>query len=359
MERRRFLGVAGLAAGATVAAPAVARAAPRVKWRIASGFPQSLDVLRGAGTLFCETIAEMSDGAFTAMVTGPSDDAAPGDAAESVATGKVEAAHTASYYSTSKDPAFALGTATPFGPNTRQMAAWLRSGGTEQLDSLYARFGLVGLPCGSTGAQMGGWFTRDIAGLADLKGLKIRTAGLSGEIYRKLGAEPRELRGAEINAALEKREIDAADWGGPYDDQKLSLQQVAKNYLYPGLQGGAVAHLFIGRRPWDELPRAYKAMARAAAALATDTTLARYDAANPKALRQIASAGVRLKPFPRDVMEAAYKAAQDVFAELYAKSPDFRTIHESQAAFRNEDFLWLRVAELPFDVFMAQMQARG
>ncbi|TBN55316.1 ABC transporter substrate-binding protein [Hansschlegelia quercus] len=359
MERRRFLGVAGLAAGVTVAAPAVARAAPRVKWRIASGFPQSLDVLRGAGTLFCETIAEMSDGAFTATLAGPGEGAAPSDAADAVTRGAVEAAHTASCYSTSKDPAFALGTATPFGPNTRQMAGWLRSGGTELLDAFYARFGFAGLPCGATGAQMGGWFSRDVSGLGDLKGLRITTAGLSGEVYRKLGAEPRELAGAEVYASLEKHDIDAAEWAGPYDDQKLGLQQVAKNYLYPGWRGGAVAHLFVGRAAWDELPRAYKAMARAAAALVTETTLARYDAGNPKALREIVAAGARLKPFPRDVMEAAYKASQDVFADLYEKSPDFRKIHESQAAFRNEDLLWFRVAELPFDVFIAQMQARG
>jgi TRAP-type mannitol/chloroaromatic compound transport system substrate-binding protein len=359
MERRRFLRVAGLAAGATVAAPAVARAAPRVKWRIASGFPQPLDLLHGAGALFCEAIADMSDGAFTATLTGPGEGAALGDAADAVTRGAVEAAHTASYHSASKDPAFALGTATPFGPNMRQMAGWLRSGGSELLDGFYGRFGLVGLPCGSTGAQMGGWFARDVSGVNDLKGLKIRTTGLSGDVYRKLGAEPRELGGPEITAALEKRDIDAVEGVSPYDDQKLGLQQVAKNYFYPGWQGGSVAHLFVGRRAWEDLPRSYKAMARAAAALATETTLARYDAANPKALREIVAAGAKLKPFPRDVMEAAYKASQEVFAELYEKGPDFRKIHESQAAFRNEDLLWLRVAELPFDVFMAQMQARG
>lgn len=360
MERRKFLGVAGLAAGATLGAPAIARATTRVKWRIASSFPKSLDVLHGAAETFADAIADMSDGAFTAAVAAPGDIAPALKAADAVTSGEAEAAHTASYYYADKDPAFALGTATPFGPNTRQMAAWLRSGGAELLDGVYARSGFVGLACGATGAQMGGWFARDVSSLADLKGLKIRTAGLSGAVYAKLGAEPKPLSGAEIYPALERRDIDAAEWVGPYDDQKLGLYQVAKSYVYPGWQeGGATAHLFIGQKAWDALPAPYRAMARAAASLATETTLARYDARNPKALRELVASGARLKAFPKDVMEAAYKASQEVFAELYEKSADFRKIHESQAAFRNEDLLWFRVAEMPYDVFMAQMQARG
>ncbi|HEY0291565.1 MAG TPA: TRAP transporter substrate-binding protein DctP, partial [Hansschlegelia sp.] len=242
----------------------------------------------------------------------------------------------------------------------RQMNAWLRSGGAEMLDELYARFDLVGLACGNTGAQMGGWFRKDVNAGGDLQGLKIRVSGLGARVFAKLGAAPQPLAAGDVYPALEKGEIDAAEWIGPYDDQKLGLYQVAKNYYYPGWQaGGPCVQLLVGKANWEALPARYKAIARGAAAIANETMLARYDAQNPRALRALVAAGVKLKPYSRDVMEAAYKASQEIYGELYQKSPAFKKIHEAQAAFRNEDVLWFRVAELPFDVFMAQMQSRG
>jgi TRAP-type mannitol/chloroaromatic compound transport system substrate-binding protein len=360
MKRRSFLAAAGAAGAVALAAPALAQSQPKIKWRIASSFPKSLDTIYGGGETFAKAISEMTDGNFTAQVFAAGE-LVPGlEAANAVTNGTVEAAHTCSYYYVGKDPTFALGTSVPFSLNARQMNAWLRSGGVELLDQFYAQHNIVNLPCGNTGAQMGGWFRKEVNKLEDLKGLKMRIAGIAGQVMAKLGAVPQQIAGGDIYPSLEKGVIDAAEWVGPYDDHKLGFYQVAKFYNYPGWwEGGPCIHLFVNKGKWEELPPSYKAAARGAAAIANETMLAKYDNQNPKALREIVAAGVKLKPYPRDIMEAAYKASQEVYADLYGKNEWFKRIHENQTAFRNEEVLWFRVAELPYDSFMAQMQSRG
>jgi TRAP-type mannitol/chloroaromatic compound transport system substrate-binding protein len=362
MERRKFLTTAavGAAGAAGLAAPAIAQSMPKIKWRIASSFPKSLDTIYGGGETFAKAISDMTDGNFSAQVFAAGE-LVPGlEAANAVTNGTVEACHTCSYYYVGKDPTFALGTAVPFGPNARQMNAWLRSGGRELLDEFYAQHNIVNLPCGNTGAQMGGWFRKEINKLEDLQGVKMRIAGLAGQTMAKLGAVPQQIAGGDIYPSLEKGVIDAAEWIGPHDDLKLGFNQVAKNYMYPGWwEGGPCIHLFVNKAKWDELPPIYKNIAKGAAAIANETMLAKYDNQNPKALREIVASGVKLRPYSRDIMEAAYKASQDIYADLYTKNQWFKKIHESQTAFRNEEVMWFRVAELPFDSFMAQMQSRG
>ena len=362
MERRKFLTVAGAGAAgaATLAAPAIAQSQPKIRWRIASSFPKSLDTIYGGGETFAKALNEMTDGNFTAQVFAAGE-LVPGlEAANAVTNGTVEACHTCSYYYVGKDPTFALGSVTPFGLNTRHMNAWMHAGGNQMLDEFYAQYNFVSLACGGTGAQMGGWWRKEINNLDDLKGVKMRIAGLAGQTMAKLGVVPQQIAGGDIYPSLEKGVIDAAEWIGPYDDHKLGFYQVAKNYMYPGWwEGNLCVHVFINKAKWDELPASYKAAARGAAAIANETMLAKYDAQNPKALREIVASGVKLKPFSRDIMEAAYKASQEIYADLYTKNPAFKKIHEAQTAFRNEEVLWFRVAELPFDSFMAQMQSRG
>ncbi|MDR4308721.1 TRAP transporter substrate-binding protein [Chelatococcus sambhunathii] len=365
MERRKFIktagvGAAGAVAATTLAMPAIAQSQPKIRWRIASSFPKSLDTIYGGGETFAKAISDMTDGNFSAQVFAAGE-LVPGlEAANAVTNGTVEACHTCSYYYVGKDPTFALGTAVPFGPNARQMNAWLRSGGREMLDEFYAQHNIVNLPCGNTGAQMGGWWRKEINGLDDIKGVKMRIAGLAGQTMAKLGAVPQQIAGGDIYPSLEKGVIDAAEWIGPYDDHKLGFYQVAKNYMYPGWwEGGPCIHLFINKAKWEELPETYKNIAKGAAAIANETMLAKYDNQNPKALREIVASGVKLKPYSRDIMEAAYKASQEIYADLYTKNASFKKIHEAQSAFRNEEVLWFRVAELPFDSFMAQMQSRG
>ncbi len=362
MERRKFLKTAtvGAAASTALAAPAIAQSMPEIRWRITSSFPKSLDTIYGGAETFSKTLSELSDGKFNVQVFAAGEIVPGLQAADAVTNGTVEACHTCSYYYVGKDPTFALGTSVPFGLNARQMNAWLRSGGVQMLDEFYAKYNIVNFPCGNTGAQMGGWFRKEVKTVDDLKGVKMRIAGIAGQVMAKLGVVPQQIAGGDIYPSLEKGVIDAAEWIGPYDDHKLGFYQVAKNYYYPGWwEGGPCIHLFINKEKFEQLPPVYKAMVRAAATTANEVMLAKYDAQNPKALREIVGSGVSLRPYSREIMEAAYKASQELYAELYAKNEWFKKIHENQTAFRNEEVLWFRVAELPFDAFMAQMQSRG
>jgi len=233
MDRRRFITTSGTlaAAATTLAAPAIAQIAPELKWRLTSSFPKSLDTIYGAAEVFAKFVAEATDNRFQIQCF-PAGEIVPGlQAADKVSDGTVEMAHTCSYYYWGKDPAFAFGTAVPFGLNSRQQNAWFyHGGGNELLNEFYAPYNFIGMPGGNTGAQMGGWFRKEIKTVEDLKGVKMRIAGFAGAVMQKLGVVPQQIAGGEIYPSLEKGTIDAAEWVGPYDDQKLGFNKVAPFY---------------------------------------------------------------------------------------------------------------------------------
>ncbi|MFE1602468.1 TRAP transporter substrate-binding protein [Methylobacterium sp. ID0610] len=359
MKRRDVL-TAGIGlAGAGLAAPAVAQTAPALRWRLHSAFPRNLDALYGAAELFARIVGEASDGRFQIEVAP----AASGEPAllDAVGAGTVEIAYSAAYYEIGRDPTFALATATPFGLNARQQNAWMVQGGAlDQFNEIFARQRLYALPGGNTGTQMGGWFRREIKTTADLQGLRFRIAGLGAQVLAKLGVVPQSLAGPELYAALESKSLDAAEWIGPYDDEKLGLNKVAPFYYYPGFwEGGAMLHFWFNAQKWGELPKSYKAIAQSAAAQVNTDLQAKYDARNPGALRRLVGGGAQLKPFPQDVMEAALKAANEIYTEISAKNPDFKRLYESLKSFRNEEYLWFQVAEYTYDNFMIRARARG
>jgi TRAP-type mannitol/chloroaromatic compound transport system substrate-binding protein len=270
-------------------------------------------------------------------------------------------AHTSSYYYVGKDPTFALGTAIPFGLNSRQMNAWLyHGGGNDLLNEFYAKHNLYGMPGGNTGAQMGGWFRKEIKTVADLQGLKMRIGGFAGQALQRLGLVPQQIAAGDIYPALERGTIDAAEWVGPYDDEKLGFAKVAPFYYYPGFwEGGPTLHFFFNLQKWNELPKHYKAIVTAAAGYANIDMQAKYDAKNPAALRRLVGAGTQLRPFPQEVLEACLKAATELHEELAGKNPDWKKVYESYRNFRNEEYLWFQVAEYTFDNFMIRARARG
>lgn len=362
MQRRNFLktAAAGMAASG-LAAPALAQGAPDIRWRLTSSFPKSLDTIFGTSEVFARTVSELTGGKLQITVFAPNEIVGGLQAMDAVSNGTVEACHTCGYYYVGKDPAFAVGTAVPFGPNARQMNAWLYvGGGNGLLNEFFAPYNIVAFPLGNTGAQMGGWFRREIKTVADLDGLKMRIAGLAGQVMAKLGVVPQQIAGSEVYSSLERGVIDAAEWVGPYDDLKLGFVKVAPFYYYPGWwEGGPTTHLYVNSAKWAELPKPYQVAVDTAAQMANQLMLARYDASNPPALRELRAQGMELRPFSRDILEAAYKASQELFASLYAGNPAFKKLHESQSAFRNEETLWFRVAELPYDAFLAQVQSRG
>ena len=280
---------------------------------------------------------------------------------DGVQNGTVEAAHTVPYYFFGKDDTFTLGACIPFGLNTRQMNAWMFEGnGLTLMREFYKGYNIVNFPCGNTGAQMGGWFRKEIKSSKDVKGLKFRIAGFAGKIIERMGGIPQNLPGGEVYTALEKGTIDAAEWVGPYDDQKLGFNKVAPYYYYPGFwEGSAELDFFINQKAWDALSAEHKAIVEAATAQAHIDIQAKYDARNPIALKQLVGAGAKLRPFPQDMMTAAFKISMQVYDELSAKNPEWKKVYEPYRAFRSEEYLWFQVAEYTYDNFMIRARARG
>ena len=352
--RRSFLKQAGvgLALGAS-AAPAAAQGAT-LQWRLACSFPKTLDALYGAADLFSKRVAALTGNRFQIRVHGPDEIVPSLQVLDAVQNGTVECGHTASYYYVGKNPAFAFDTALPFGLNARQQNAWMMAGGGLQLmRELFAEYGCVQFPAGNTGAQMGGWFRKEVKTVADLHGLKFRIAGIAGQVLAKLGAVPQQIAGPNIYQSLERGAIDAAEWVGPYDDEKLGFAKVAPYYYYPGFcEGSAQLSILVNRKKWEELSPEYKAVVEAAATEAHVHMSTHYDAHNPLALRKLVAGGAKLRAFPVPVMQAAYTAAFELYEELAQKSPQFKKIYLEWKAFRQESFLWFRVAEQSYDNFV-------
>ena len=357
MQRRDFLKKAsiGAAAGAatTLAAPAIAQSLPNIKWRLTSSFPKSLDTIYGGADVLANRLRAMTGGKFDIRVF-PGGEIVPGlQALDAVQQGTVEVCHTCSYYYVGKDKTFGFGTSIPFGMNARQINAWIYYGGGQKLlDEFYGNYNVLSFAGGNTGVQMGGWFRNEIKSLADVKGLKIRIAGLGGNVFSALGAVPQQIAGGDIYPALEKGTIDGAEWVGPYDDEKLGFYKVAKNYYYPGWwEPGPVIHFFVNKKEWEKLPKEYQEAFQAAAYEANVTMMAEYDHKNPAALSKLLQAGVKLQAYPKDVLEAAYKAAQELYADEAGKNPAFKKIFTEYDKYRKTQNAWFSLAENRMDSF--------
>jgi TRAP-type mannitol/chloroaromatic compound transport system substrate-binding protein len=369
MDRRHFikkattasLGAAASAAlAAPLASPAIAQESPKITWRMTSSFPKSLDIIFGAGQEIANIVKNATDGQFNIQVYAAGE-LVPGlQAADAVSNGTVEMAHTCSYYYIGQDPAFALGTAIPFGLNARMTNAWFANGGNDLINEFLAPRGLYALPAGNSGTQMGGWFRKEIVTIDDLKGLKMRIAGLAGQVLQKVGVTPQQIAGGDVYAALEKGTIDATEFVGPYDDQKLGFVKVAKYYYYPAWwEGGPAMHAFFNLDKFNGLPKHYQEILKAACASANTSMLANYDAKNATALKKLVGEGAVLRPFSREIMETCFKAATETYAELSAQSPSFKKIYDHQQAFKKDAYLWAQVAEYSYDTFMMMQQRNG
>jgi TRAP-type mannitol/chloroaromatic compound transport system substrate-binding protein len=343
MKRREFLKVAatGMAASA-VAAPAIAQSTPAIRWRLTASWPKSLDTLYGACETFAKYVSEATDGKFQVQVFAAGEIVPALQVLDAVQNGTVEIGHSATYY---LDPTWALFCAVPFGLNTRQQNAWFYDGdGMKLMIEFSKKFSVYPLVGGNAGAQMGGWFRKEIQAVEDLKGLKFRIGGWAGKTLAKLGVVPQQIAGGDIYPALEKGTIDAAEWVGPYDDEKLGFYKIAPYYYYPGWwEGSAAAHFLFNEAKWNELPKNYQTTVTAAAGFANVEMTGRYDARNPAALKRLVAAGAQLRPFPQPVMEACLKASNEVNAETSATNADYKKVLDSMQAFRNDEYLWWQV----------------
>ena len=357
MQRRSFLKKAGMGAvagSAAVAAPVFAQSNPKISWKMTSTYNTSTPALFSTAQAFCKMVEEASDGNFTIRLY-PVGEIVPGfGVMDAVGNRTIECGQTASYYYYGKDPSFSFDTAVPFGMNARQLDSWVREGGgLELLRELFAPRHIINFPFGNTGAQMGGWYRKEINSVSDLKGLTMRTAGFAGEVLSRLGVVPQQIPTGDIYPALEKGTLDAVEFVGPVDDEKLGFQKVAKYYYYPGWwEGSAQVSLYVNDAAYNELPKQYQSLVAIASRAAGTQMMANYDANNAAALRRLIGGGAVLKAFPRDVMDAAFKASNEAYKEFCDKDPMFKKIHDSYMSFRDGIVPWFRVNEGTYDNYL-------
>ena len=346
--------IAGAAAAGAIALPARAQpASGEVRWRLASSFPKSLPILFSAAENLARRVDQLTGGRFKIQIFAAGEVVGGLQVLDAVGAGTVEAGHSASFYYTGKNKAFSFDTGLPFGLNSRQHIAWMtQGGGLELLRPLFARHGVVQFPLGNTGCQMGGWFRKEIGSVADLRGLKMRIPGVAGEILSKLGVVPQTIAAGDIYPALERGTIDAVEWVGPADDERLGFQTVARYFYAAGWWVcGPQISLYVNDKAWAALPDEFKAAVETASAESTMQMLAQYDTQNMAALRRIVGAGAQLRHFPRDVMEASFKASEEYYREESERNLEFKRIYEPWTRFRDDIQQWFRVAELQYDVF--------
>lgn len=359
MKRRHFL---PSAAAATLAACSASESdsssnsqmltQPFVRWRMATSWPKTLDIAFGTANGICQRVSAMTNGRFT-ITPYESGELAPGlKVMDAVMDGTVECGHTAAYYYTDRNPALGFGTAVPFGFNAQQQQAWLlQGGGLEAMHQIYADFGIISFPAGSTGAQMGGWFTREIDTIDALKNLKMRIPGLGGDVLQRLGVETSVLAGDKIFAALESGDIDAAEWVGPYEDKRLGLNRIAPFYYYPGWwEPGTTYEVQIGQTAWQALPQEYQEIFKAAVASVGCEMVNKYDAVNSRALEQMLTQGTQLRQYSDDILRQTQKTTFEMYDDM-ASDSSFREVYSGWKAFRQRIYQWNRLNELSFAMF--------
>jgi len=353
MERRRFLKAAALGtAGAGVLTACGSGstgafaddegifAGPEITWRLASSFPRGLDIIYGAAEHFADRVAQLTGGRFRIRAY-PAGELVPGlQVMDAVQQGTVQAGHTASYYYEGKHPALVFDAGIPFGFTPDQQNAWLYQGnGLAILREIFSDFGIIQFPCGNTGTQWGGWFRRPVESVSDLRGLRMRIPGLGGKVMDRLGMSVQVLAGGEIYPALERGAIDATEWVGPYDDEKLGFQNIASYYYYPGWQEpSSTVSLMVNLRHYNELPAGYRYAIEVASAEQNQAMLNRFGIANPSALDRLVASGVQLRRFSDEILQAAFRESNALLEEMAAQNADVRAVYSDMKEFRKLAF---------------------
>ncbi len=330
---------------------------PEIEWDLATSWPIVLDTIYGGAEFFAERVSALTGGRFKITAAPGGELVPPLEILQSVQTGAVQAGHTASYYYVGIDPITQLSTAIPFGMNARGHISWMYEGGG--LDLVQAafrdRFGVVNFPAGNTGCQMGGWFNKEITGVDDLGGLRMRIPGMGGQALEKLGVSVQVIPGGEIYQSLESGAIDAAEWVGPYDDLNQEFNKVTQFYYYPGWwEPGPSLDVYFPADEFDGLPEEYQAVLASAAAHSYTQMLAKYDTLNPPALATIKESDVTVLPFPDDVMEASAGAIQEILDENAAADAGYKEILDSYQTYQAQLGPWFGLAEKAMLDFLAE-----
>ena len=344
--RRNFTTAAVAAVAAVTAAPNVARA-QTLKWRMVTSWPRRLPGPGMSAERVADRIRTLSGGRLDISVSAAGEVVPAFEVLGAVGNGVAEIGHTASFYWQGKMPAAAFYTTVPFGLTPAEHVAWVEAGGGQALwDELYAPFGVKPFMGGNTGVCMGGWFRREVASLADLRGLKLRSLGLGGEVYRRLGATPQTTPPAEILVGLQSGVIDGAEFVGPGTDIALGLYRVAPFYYYPGFnKPNGTGECIVALKAWEALPADLKAIVAHACATEANYALSEMERLNAQALAALINDhGVKLRAFSDDLVTAARQQANDVLGELSQRSAIAGKVHESYTAFRERSAPWSRIS---------------
>ncbi|WMT73474.1 TRAP transporter substrate-binding protein [Bradyrhizobium sp. Ash2021] len=360
MKRRELItGIGTAAAAGILSAPAIAQQQPELNWRIVSVAPKTQALFYNACVTFSKMVADLTDGKFKIQVFGPGEIVPALAIFDAVQNQTIEMGYTASYFSIGREPTFALGSSLPFGPNARLQHAWFRAGGLDLLNEFYKKQDTIMFPGGNTGAQMFGWFRKELKSKESLQGLKMRVGGLGGTILSRLGVVPQQLPTGDTYAALERGTIDAVEVTGPFDDERFGFQKVAPFYYYPSFSEGNVElGFFISLSKWNGLPKQYQSAIRAACSFAADEALAGYDGEQTEPLRRLLANGTQLRQVPSDITDAARVEALALYDELSAKSEDFKKIYTHYRDFTANAYQWWQVAEYGYDSMMLKSLRR-
>lgn len=350
INRRRLIatGAAG-AAGAAFPRPALAQG--RIEWRMVTSWPKNLPGPGISADRLASRIGALSGGRLTVRLYAAGELVPGFEVFDAVAGGVAEMAHTAAFYWSGKIPAAVFFTTVPFGLTPPEHVAWIEHGGGQELwDRLYRPFGLKPFMAGNTGFQMGGWFARPIRSLDDISGIKIRAAGLGAEVYRALGATAVSMPPGEIMPALQSGLVDAVEFLGPFSDVAMGFQKVAPHYLGPTFnKPNGTGEAIVSIRALEALPGDLQAMVAAACREEAALGLAEADWMNGAALQRLAAdPGVTVSTFPDDVLAAARRAADQLFADLSAQSADTAAVLASYAAARRTLGRWSSASIAPF-----------
>jgi TRAP-type mannitol/chloroaromatic compound transport system substrate-binding protein len=357
MKRRDV--IMGLAAGGAALAgckpkeqaAAGTASSEKFDWKMYTTWPRNFPGLGTGANRLGELITKMSNGRLTVTVYGAGERVPALEVFDAVSRGSAQMGHGPAYYWKGKAEAAPFFTCIPFGFTSWEMAAWLQFGGGYELwRELYAPFNLVPFEAGNTGAQMGGWFRKPIGSLADLQGLKMRIPGIGGEALSRLGVTTVNIPGGELFTALSSGTIDATEWVGPYNDLAFGLHKAAKFYHYPGWhEPGPTIEAIVNKTAWESLPADLQSIVGAACQAVTQTMVAEYTARNPAALHELVNKhGVKVLPFPSEVLEALKKASREVIADIVARDPFAKRVNDSIQAFLPQAMENTRISDLAF-----------
>ncbi|WP_041375419.1 TRAP transporter substrate-binding protein [Polymorphum gilvum] len=321
MDRRSFIRTsAALGAGAAtaaLAAPAIAQ--DKITWRMVTTWPKNFPGLGVGAQRLADRITAASGGRLTIQVYSAGELVPPLQSLDAVIGGSAEMSHGAAYYWQNKSAALSFFTGVPYGMTSRELAAWVRyMGGQEIWDEIYDQFGVQGFLSGDTGTQAGGWFRNELTGLDSVKGIRFRTPGLGGRVWEKLGATVTNMAAGEIFQALQSGALDAAEFVGPYNDLALGFYQVAKNYYFPSfVEPGLATELVVDKAKYQALPADLQALVRDVCQAEYDQVASDFYANDPRALQTLVNDhGVNVREFPEEILEAGAKAAMEIMAEL-------------------------------------------